>query len=63
MVRGALATLLDGSLTPGAVMDLVPVKPLGAYDAEVRARYHEHLTALHEKISPPAGQPGHGSTK
>jgi pyrroline-5-carboxylate reductase len=54
MVDGALATLLDSGLTPAAVMDLVPVKPLAELEAGVTAAYRTTLPALHTKIQPPA---------
>ena len=50
MVTGGLATLLDSGLPPAAVMDLVPVKPLGAREAEIVAAYQEALPALFAKI-------------
>lgn len=52
MVEGTLATLLDGGLSPAAVMDLVPVKPLGAHEAGIVSMYHDTLPALHAKIAP-----------
>lgn len=52
MIRGALATLLDGGLSPSAVMDLVPVKPLAAMEPTVMAAYRAALPALHAKIRP-----------
>jgi pyrroline-5-carboxylate reductase len=50
MVTGALATLLDTGLSPSAVMDLVPVKPLAASEAAIVGMYREALPALHAKI-------------
>jgi pyrroline-5-carboxylate reductase len=52
MVSGAIATLLDSGLSPDAVMDLVPVKPLAAQEPAMRAAYLEDLPALHAKIHP-----------
>jgi pyrroline-5-carboxylate reductase len=52
MVDGAMATLLDAGLTPPAVMDLIPVKPLADMESGVTAAYHTALSALHAKISP-----------
>ena len=52
MIDGAVATLLDGSLPPAAVMDLVPVKPLIDREPGLVAMYHEVLPALHAKIVP-----------
>lgn len=62
MVTGAMATLLDSGLPPGAVMDLVPVKPLIEKEAGLVAMYHELLPALHRKIMPPEDQPAHVSS-
>lgn len=50
MVTGSLATLLDGGLSPAAVMDLVPVKPLGPKEPEILAAYRDALPALFAKI-------------
>lgn len=52
MIEGTIATLLDGTLSPAAVMDLVPVKPLGEKEAGLVSMYHDVLPALHAKISP-----------
>jgi pyrroline-5-carboxylate reductase len=54
MIDGTVATLLDGSLSPAAVMDLVPVKPLSAQEPGLIAMYHDVLPALHAKIVPAA---------
>ena len=62
MVTGAMATLLDSGLPPGAVMDLVPVKPLIEKEAGLVAMYHEILPALHRKIMPPEDRPAHVSS-
>lgn len=61
MVSGAIATLLDSGLSPAAVMDLVPVKPLSEKEAGLVAMYHEVLPALHRKITPAEDQPAHAS--
>jgi pyrroline-5-carboxylate reductase len=52
MLEGALATLLHGGLTPSAVMDLIPVRPLQAIEESVSAVYGSALPALHAKIRP-----------
>ena len=62
MVDGAVATLLDGSLTSSDVMDLVPVKPLGDREPGLVAMYHEVLPALHAKIAPAAVHAAAGSS-
>ena len=52
MIEGAMATLLDAGLTPSAVMDLVPVKPLAELEPGVTAAYRTVLPALYSKIQP-----------
>ena len=54
MLDGAVATLLNGGLTAGEVMDLVPVKPLIDKEPGLVAMYHELLPPLHAKITPAA---------
>ncbi len=54
MVHGSLATLLESGLSPSAVMDLVPVKPLAGMEPAVLEAYRTALPALFAKISPPA---------
>lgn len=52
MMQGAIATLFDSGMQPGAVMDLVPVRPLAEREAELAAAYDDKLTAIFEKIRP-----------
>lgn len=52
MLEGALSTLLDAGMSPAAVMDLVPVKPLAQLEADVAGAYQTLLPALHSKIRP-----------
>jgi pyrroline-5-carboxylate reductase len=52
MVDGAVATLLDSGLTPAAVMDLIPVRPLQGLEESVAAAYRTALPALFAKIRP-----------
>jgi pyrroline-5-carboxylate reductase len=52
MLSGALATLLDGGLTPAALMDLIPVKPMAEVEPTVDSAYRTLLPALHAKIHP-----------
>ncbi len=52
MLEGAQATLLRSGLTPAAVMDLIPVRPLQAIEESVTAAYGTALPALHAKIRP-----------
>jgi pyrroline-5-carboxylate reductase len=57
MVTGALATLLDSGLSPEAVMDLVPVKPLANLEPTVVTAYRDTLPALHARIRPAPSPP------
>jgi pyrroline-5-carboxylate reductase len=52
MLDGAAATLLQSRLTPAAVMDLIPVRPLQAIEESVTAAYSTALPALYAKIRP-----------
>ncbi len=52
MLSGALATLLESGLTPAAVMDLIPVRPLQGIEESVTAAYGTALPALFAKIRP-----------
>ena len=52
MMQGAVATLFDSGMQPGAVMDLVPVRPLADRETELAAAYDDKLTAIFEKIRP-----------
>jgi pyrroline-5-carboxylate reductase len=54
MLDGAAATLLESGLTPAAVMDLIPVRPLQAIEESVTAAYGTALPALYAKIRPTA---------
>jgi pyrroline-5-carboxylate reductase len=49
-----VATLLQSGLTPAAVMDLIPVRPLQSIEESVTAAYGAALPALHAKIKPAA---------
>jgi len=51
MVTGAVNTM-NSELTPGQIMDLVPVKPLGAYEETIRGYYNEALTGVYNRIKP-----------
>lgn len=50
MAEGTLATMKDSGLAPEKVMDLVPVKPLGADEAAILAAYREKLPGLYAKL-------------
>jgi pyrroline-5-carboxylate reductase len=52
MLEGAQATLLRSGLSPAAVMDLIPVRPLQAIEESVTAAYSTALPALFTKIQP-----------
>lgn len=50
MLKGAIETVDESGLTPGEVMDLVPVKPLGEDEAMIRNAYRTKLTGLYQKM-------------
>lgn len=50
MASGSVATMADSGLTPGEVMDLVPVKPMGAEETAILEMYRTHLTELYRKL-------------
>jgi len=52
MVCGGTRTLLESGLTPGEVMDLIPVKPLAEMEAQVSEMYRTRLPAIYQKIKP-----------
>jgi pyrroline-5-carboxylate reductase len=52
MVCGSARTLLESGLTPGEVMDLIPVKPLADMEAQVSEMYRTRLPAIYQKIKP-----------
>lgn len=52
MLSGAVATLWDAGLTPAAIMDLIPVKPMAEVAPTVDSAYRTLLPALHAKIHP-----------
>lgn len=53
MTEGALATMDGSGLTADRVMDLVPVKPLGADESAILAAYREKLPGLYAKLKNP----------
>jgi pyrroline-5-carboxylate reductase len=57
MLAGAMVTLLDSGLSPSAVMDLIPVKPMEAAEPSIVAAYRATLPALHAKIRPETARP------
>ena len=38
-------------MKPGEVMDLIPVKPIGENETQIKAIYQEKLLGLFEKIN------------
>jgi pyrroline-5-carboxylate reductase len=50
MLKGAVETMDDSGLSPGEVMDLIPVKPLGEDEAMIRNAYRTKLTGLYQKL-------------
>lgn len=50
MAAGSIATMAESGLSPGEVMDLVPVKPLGADEPAIREIYRKRLTELYGKL-------------
>ena len=52
MVCGAARTLFESGLTPGEVMDLIPVKPLAEMEPQVAEMYRTRLAGIYQKIKP-----------
>jgi len=52
MICGSAQALLESSLRPEEVMDLVPVKPLADDEPTIRQAYRDRLTTLYGKIKP-----------
>ena len=50
MALGSIATMAESGLSSGEVMDLVPVKPLGADEPAIREMYRKRLTELYGKL-------------
>jgi pyrroline-5-carboxylate reductase len=50
MAAGAADTMTEARLSPEAVMDLIPVKPLAPIEATVKESYASVLSALHAKL-------------
>jgi pyrroline-5-carboxylate reductase len=50
MATGSIATMEKSGLSPGEVMDLIPVKPLGADEPAIREMYRTRLTELYGKL-------------
>jgi pyrroline-5-carboxylate reductase len=50
MVAGAVETLFGSGLSAEEVMDLIPVKPLGEEEANIKAMYRARLEPLYRKL-------------
>jgi pyrroline-5-carboxylate reductase len=50
MLDGAVRTYFDAGLTAERVLDLVPVRPLGPAEPQIRQAYLDALPALHAKL-------------
>ena len=50
MVKGTFKTMTDSGLSPSEVMDLVPVKPLGEEETNIRNMYRTKLQGLYSKL-------------
>jgi len=51
-LNASLNTMYHSGMKATDVMDLIPVKPIGENEAQIKAMYHEKLTGLWEKIKP-----------
>ncbi len=52
MLRGASDTLFHSGLSVAQVLDLVPVKPMGAVEETIKGFYSEKLDLIFDKIKP-----------
>ncbi|MDD5169752.1 MAG: NAD(P)-binding domain-containing protein [Syntrophales bacterium] len=50
MMKGAMKTLFESDLSFSEVADLIPVKPLGDEEGNIRAIYREKLGGLYRKL-------------
>jgi len=50
MVAGAIKTLVGSGMPADEVMDLIPVKPLGEEEANIKAMYRARLEPLYKKL-------------
>jgi pyrroline-5-carboxylate reductase len=51
-MMAALNTMYRSGLSWSEDNDLIPVKPIGEYEAEIGAMFEQNLVGLHNKISP-----------
>lgn len=50
MAEGAAMTMYESDLVPDEVMDLIPVKPLGEEEENIKRIYRSKLEALYKKL-------------
>jgi pyrroline-5-carboxylate reductase len=50
MVRGAVATMFESGLSPMQVMNLVPRKPFGEEEENIKNIYRTKLTAIYAQL-------------
>lgn len=50
MISGAVQTFYHSGLTPGEVMDLIPVKPMGDEEKNIKTAYQSRLTSLFQQL-------------
>ena len=51
MVRGSLEVLYDSGLSYQEVTDLIPVKPIGEHEDQIREFYRSKLSGLYDKLA------------
>ncbi len=51
-MNASLNTMYRSGMCPNEVMDLIPVKPIGENEEEIKGIYREKLSALYQKIKP-----------
>lgn len=51
-LNAALNAMYRSGKCPADLMDLIPVKPIGENEEQIKAIYREKLTAVYEKIKP-----------
>ena len=50
MTEGSAITMDRSGLMPDEVMDLIPVKPLGEEEDNIKSIYHAKLEALYQNL-------------
>ena len=51
MAANTIDLLYDSGMSYEQVVDLIPVKPLGEHEEEIRNIYRTKLTGLHNKLT------------